>query len=68
MQIMIASIDWASKGLTLLVLLLAALFVTWQCIEGIAKITTIGRHFNHFIVNRRMFDRWLKELREKEEG
>lgn len=62
------AIDWAGKGLTLLVLLLAVLFVAWQCLEGVFKITTIGRHFLHYAVNRRAFERWLAEMREREEA
>jgi hypothetical protein len=53
------AIDWMSKGLTLLVLLLAVLVAAWQCFEGLAKLTTIGAEFRHFIVNRKNFDRWL---------
>jgi len=54
-------IDLTSKGLTFLVLLLAALWVAWQIFEGLAKATDIGRDLRHFIINRRAFDRWLKE-------
>jgi hypothetical protein len=64
-----AIIDWASKGLTLLVLLLAALFVLWQCLEGLIKVTTIGRGFFNYCINRHNFERWLRTMdaREKEE-
>lgn len=63
---MIELIDWTSKGLTFLLLLLAALFVVWKCFEGLAKITTIGAEFRHFIVNRTRFDVWLAEMRKQE--
>lgn len=60
-------IDWTSKGLTFLVLACAALFVLWQCLEGLLKITTIGRGFFHYCRNRHNFERWLKELLAREE-
>lgn len=62
------AIDWASKGTTLLVVLLAALFVTWQCLEGLIKVTTIGRGFFHYCINRRSFERWLAEMKEQEKA
>jgi hypothetical protein len=65
---LVTAIDWAGKGLTLLVVLLAALFVTWQCLEGLMKVTTIGRGFFHYCINRRSFERWLEEMREQEQA
>jgi hypothetical protein len=56
------AIDITSKVLTLLVLLLAGVFVAWQCFEGLARLTTMGAEFRHFIINRRAFERWNREL------
>lgn len=61
---MSAAIDWVSHALTLLVLALAVVFVVWQLFEGLAKVTSTGREFIHFILNRRAFDRWKRELDE----
>lgn len=66
MSTIIVAIDWASKGLTLLVLLLAALWVAWQLFEGLAKVTSIGAEFRHFICNRRAFERWNREIDEEQ--
>lgn len=63
---LVIAIDWASKGLTVLLLILASLWVAWQCIEGLAKLTRTGAEFRHFIVNRRNFDRWLRQTKEEE--
>lgn len=67
MSALVIAIDWAGKALTLLVLTCAALFVLWQCLEGMMKITTIGRGFFHYCRNRHIFERWLAEMREEEQ-
>lgn len=59
-------IDWTSKGLTFLVLLLAVLFVAWHCLDGLIKITTIGRGFFNYCRNRHAFDRWFAEATTKQ--
>lgn len=64
MSILIVAIDWASRVLTLLVLLLACLWVAWQLFEGLAKGTAIGGELRHFIINRRAFERWQREIDE----
>lgn len=62
---MATALDWSSKGLTVLVVLLAALYVAWQCLEALGRMTAIGTEFRHFIRNRSAFDRWLKETGER---
>lgn len=59
---MSAAVDWASKALLLLVVVLACLFVAWQCIEGVMRITEIGREILYFIRNRSAFERWKREV------
>lgn len=61
-------LDWSSRVLVLLVVLLAVLFVAWQCLEGIFKLTDYGREWCHFIFNRRTFERWLKSLDDDEQA
>lgn len=56
-------IDWVSKALALLVLTGAAFFGLWQCLEGLLKVTTIGRGFFHYCRNRHRFELWLTEMR-----
>jgi len=65
MSLLTTAIDWMSKGLAVLTLLLCALWVAFQIFEGLVKATEFGAAFRHFIINRRAFERWQRELNDE---